>query len=325
MWITNLAEISGKVRERELMFNALKRQAVMMSMLGLASVSTCAMVYAQDTPESKSPSASSSPTDQTTKTDSSGYSGKSEASSKNEESSSDQVRQSNRGQENAKEEFNKTLFYAFLKEDPSAPNGPVYEYLKDKPFISDVIVPRNAMERKFRPMMQWRSWAERPQPIVPATLFIGLLSFVCSWLMPQKMKECAKECRSKFWKCFGTGALVAVIWTILTRSIFLTEIGWPLGVLLNALFQAAMLTGFSVAVFLLGNSLNAILRIHRLPLLDNKPNHQLIADLIVGSLAAALILQIPDFDDIPRIGSRLLALFAVLGMGSLYRIHKNSN
>lgn len=323
MRVAGLAEISGKDRERKLMFNALKRHTplILMSMVILASLLSCSLVNAQD---SKNESA---PANQTTNEyNVSDESSKNSKLTKSEESSSlDLSKRSTQGQENAKNSFNKTLFYAFLEEDPSAPNGPVYDYLKDKPFISDIIVPRNEMERKFRPMMQWRSWAERQQPFIPATLFICLLSFVCSWLMPQKMKECARECRSNFWKSFGSGALVAVIWTVLTRSIFLTEIGWPLGVLLNALFQAAMLTGFSVAVFLLGNSLNAVFKVHRLHQLENKPNHQLVSDLVIGSLAAALILQIPEVGDIPKIGSRLLALFAVLGLGALYRIHKNSN
>lgn len=236
---------------------------------------------------------------------------------------SNNVEASNDFADNNKGKANKTMFYAFLEEDPSAPNGPIYDYLKDKPFIRDIIVPHNAMERKFRPMMQWRAWAEKPQGFVASALFICLISFVCSWLLPQKMKEATKECHANFWKSFGTGGLIAVIWTILTRSIFLTEIGWPLGVLLNALFQAAMLTGFSVVVLLLGNSLNAILRIHRLPQLNTKANHLLIADLIVGSLTAALILQIPSFGDIPRIGARLVALFALLGLGSIYRIRNS--
>lgn len=222
-----------------------------------------------------------------------------------------------------KPDFNQTFFFAFLEEDPNAPNGPVYDYLKDKPFIRDIIVPHNAMERKFRPMMQWRAWAEKPQGFVASTLFIALVSFVCSWLFPKKIKEAARECRTNFWKSFGSGSLIAIVWTILTRSIFLTEIGWPLGVVLNALFQAAMLGGFSVVVLLLGSSLNAILKIHRLEQLNEKPAYLLVADLLVGSISAALILQIPGFGDIPRIGARLIALFAVLGLGSIYRIRAN--
>ena len=218
--------------------------------------------------------------------------------------------------------LNKTLFYAFIEEDPAGMNGPAYDLLKDKAFFKDLIVPHNENERKFRPMLQWRAWANQRQKFLPSLLFLGFFSFLGWWLIPSRLSAAAKECRSDFWKSVGTGILLGVLTVTANRTIFLTEIGWPLGILIAGAFQGAMLAGLAVAVFILGNSVNALIRLHKLPLIAAKPTCSLNCDLITGSVLSALILQIPQLGDIPRIGTRLLALFALLGLGALYRQYR---
>jgi hypothetical protein len=74
----------------------------------------------------------------------------------------------------------------------------------------------------------------------------------------------------------------------------------------------------SVVSLLIGQSLGAWLRLCKLPFM-NRPDVCRFAQLLLGALICALLLQIPGFGFLPKIGTRFVALLAVLGLGGLYR------
>ena len=220
------------------------------------------------------------------------------------------------------ESAQETYFFAFLAEDPQPLRGGLLEYFRNKPVARDFITPHDPLDRRFRPMLQWRRWADRRQRFVPALLFISFVSILGWSLIPGTMQSAAEESRNTFWRSFGTGVLLAAVTMILTRAVFHTQLGWPLGILLAGLSQAAMLAGLSIAVYNIGHSVLLILQVRKLSVFSKNPAAFRICELLTGSLMAALLLQIPPLGAIPQVGTRFLALFALLGVGAIFRILK---
>lgn len=219
-----------------------------------------------------------------------------------------------------------TMFYAFLKEDSSQLGGPLYEFFKNKPIVREILNPHTRMERKFRPMLQWRRWADRHQPFIPSFLFLGTVGFVLWFLLPSVMQSAAEECRSSFWKCFGTGLVIAIITMVLLRAIFLSQLGWPLGIVIAGCSQAAMLSGLSLAIYNLGHAVLLLVQYKKISAIANSPSLARASDIVMGALLAAIVLQIPAFGILPRPGTRLLALFGLLGIGAIFRaIRRRTN
>jgi hypothetical protein len=216
-----------------------------------------------------------------------------------------------------------TLFFAFLQENSAAAEGPLVEIVKDKPLIRDFIKPRSSLERKFRPMLQMRTWANKKQRFLPSFAFLCLIGFICWWIFPTHLQSAVEECRKSFWKCFGAGLLISMIAMTVVRAVFLTQIGWPLAILLVGLSEGAMLVGLSLSVYNLGHAVTLISRINKIPLLATSPAWARAIDIVIGAFLSSLLLLIPAFGNLPRCGTRLLALFAVLGLGAIYKELKN--
>lgn len=215
-----------------------------------------------------------------------------------------------------------TMFYAFLEEDPRLNTGPLYKILKDRPAVRELVFPSNHLHRKFQPMAQWRRWADRHQQFPSALFFLCLTGFLSWSLFPSLLQSAAEECKQSFWKSFGTGLLLSVIIMTLLRSVLMTGIGWPLAVVLAGIYHGILIVGLSLTMFNLGHSLSLLLQINKIPFLANRPSWLRFTDIFIGSILAALLLQIPPLGVIPRCGTRLLALFAVLGTGAIYREFK---
>lgn len=212
-----------------------------------------------------------------------------------------------------------TLFYAFLEEEPRALGGPLIDQFRDKPVFKDLIRPQSRQERKFRPLLQWRLWCDSDHPFFSSALFMMLVLFVSWYLLPGFLQDGVQELRKKFWPSFGTGLMMAFVCMLLTRAAFLSQLGWPLGIMLAGLAQSAMLLGLSVSVLNLGHAVSLVLKFNNLPFLQSDASRKRCLDIVIGALVAALILQIPALGIFPRCGTRLMALFALLGVGSLFR------
>lgn len=211
------------------------------------------------------------------------------------------------------------LFYAFLKEDPDPSYGPMLESFSNRNKLIELFTPKDNVERKFRPMRQWRRFSDRHQRFLPSFLFLSFVALITWSLFPGFLQSTAEEYKKSFWKSFGSGVLIAITVMTLLRAIFISQIGWPLGILIAGLSQAIMLLGLSVAIYNLGHSINLLLQINKIPLLSKNPSWSRYSEIVAGALLSAAILQLPAIGTLPRPGTRLLALFALLGVGALYR------
>ena len=226
------------------------------------------------------------------------------------------------GQNEYADEKDETMFYAFLEEDNSQAHGPLYEFFRSRQSVRVLLGPDSRVERRSRPMMQWRRWADRRQRFTPALLFILGVSFLYWFILPGIMQTAAEECKKSFWKSFGSGLLLAIIAMSLLRSVLVTQFGWPFGILLAGVSQAAMLAGLSVAIYNMGHAVILLSGLRKLKVLSARPKVLRVCDILAGALLSALILQIPGIGMMPRCGTRLLALFALLGIGALCRVIK---
>lgn len=213
------------------------------------------------------------------------------------------------------------LFYAFLKNDPSqAP--PFIAAFGNNDFVKNFLLSTNREDAQFRPMLQWRRWAEQKQPFLRSWLFCLFTSWSFWILIPKKLQAAEQVCRKEFWTCQLNGFALAGICLILARAAFLTHLGWPLGILLIALFQLGLLLGLTIIVSLSGHRIALLLRLGKWPLFSSRRGLCRFGELFLGTLLCAAILQIPVLGDLPRIGTRLVALFCLLGLGSLYKCLK---
>lgn len=201
-------------------------------------------------------------------------------------------------------------FYAMMD-----PNGPVPPPLRE--FVKTHPAFRSHMG--FRPMLQWYVWANKPKPLIPSLLFILMFSVVVWSLIPAWMKRAQTQCRERFWASFFIGGLVMVITLWLLRTAVVTLFGWPLGMLIGGLLQFALMAGLGVVSTLIGESMAFYLHLDQWPLIGARPDTRRFATLFLGALICALLLQIPGIALLPKIGTRLVGLLAVLGLGSLYR------
>lgn len=221
------------------------------------------------------------------------------------------------------EDRDDTMFYAFLEGDNKPGNGPLYDFLRGRPGAHFLLGPHTRMEHKVRPLMQWRRFADRRQRFVPAFLFLFGVSFLYWFIFPGTMQTSAEECKRNFWKSFGTGLLLAIIVLSLMRTAFLTQFGWPFGILLAGTVQAAVLAGLAVAIYDLGHAIILLSGVKNLPFFSSRPKLLRACDIFAGALLSALILQIPGAGVVPRVGTRLLSLFGLLGVGAICRVIKN--
>ena len=220
----------------------------------------------------------------------------------------------------------------------SQPPAPLAQYPvdpaasdEDSPLFLPGSVERSAkldpeMERRtgltrrlgFRPMLQWYHWANKPRPFFKSLLFILLYSVVAWSMFPAWLQAAQATCRQKFWSSLGVGCLVVMVGVTLARIAVMTGLGAPLGLLVGGLLELALLCGLSVVSSMIGQSVGGLLRFCKLPFMD-RPDVCRFAQLLLGALICALLLQIPGVGLLPKIGTRFVALLAVLGLGGIYR------
>jgi hypothetical protein len=168
----------------------------------------------------------------------------------------------------------------------------------------------------FRPMLQWHFWANKRKPFLPSLLFIFLFSVVVSCLAPKLLTNAQVQGRQKFWASFFTGALAVAIVLWLVRVSVLSQFGWPMGVVLSGSLQFSLMTGVGVISSLIGQNVGQHMGVHKL---SAREDVRRFAELLIGAIICAALLQLPGIAGLPRIGTRLVGLIAVLGFGALCR------
>jgi hypothetical protein len=220
---------------------------------------------------------------------------------------------------------NPLYFYAFLEGKPDFPVGPVEEFLRSQPFAREAIARIRRGEGRFvvAPMLQWYCWANERKPFGHSLLFCLLVTLVTWAALPNRMASAQTACRQFFWKSLLAGVLCAVVAAVFVRAVFLTQIGWPLGVVLMGFIQLVLLCGLGIAASLLGHSVGVYLQLEKWVYLRNHEGWRRFVEFLFGAVICALLVQIPCLGRLPRIGTRLVILLALLGVGGLYLTRTN--
>jgi hypothetical protein len=167
-----------------------------------------------------------------------------------------------------------------------------------------------------RPMLLWYHWANERKRFFPAFAFLLFTSILISSCAPRWMTSAQGECKHHFWKSFLQGLLMVALGITAVRAGLVTMIGWPMAVLLAGLLQIALLGGLSCLILLIGQAFGHYLRLEKW---ITRPDVRRLTCIVIGCLLIALMLQIPGVATLPRIGTRLVAMLAIVGLGGLFR------
>jgi hypothetical protein len=169
------------------------------------------------------------------------------------------------------------------------------------------------------PYLHFRRTINR-QPRVGACfvflILLGVMSILC---LPQQINEAKQIWRRKFFPCFGVGFLGAVLIMALARPLILSGLGTPLALALIAMLQLGLLLGLVVSACLFGETIGGKLGIEKITWLAARPNLKQATYLLIGTLLLALALLIPGIGHFPRIGTRLVVLIGIVGLGAIMR------
>ncbi len=104
----------------------------------------------------------------------------------------------------------------------------------------------------------------------------------------------------------------------------MTEVGWPLAILLTGLLQLLLVLGLAISGSVIGKTLAFYLKLGNWPILSKYGTHIRWVELALGVLILALLLQLGSPFGLPRLGSRLVALLAIVGIGGIYRVFRRA-
>ncbi len=178
-----------------------------------------------------------------------------------------------------------------------------------------------------RPMMYWRRFADRPvRPI--ATFFFLLFFNTVFCLAFRKRVEVASHCVSKsFWKSLLVGMIFVLLMATAARFCFDMVLYTPCALLILGIVELLSLAGLAVSSRTIGLAL-----MNRLGYTANSPveitdgetaqkqsKMEYLAPVFVGTILFTLIALVPGLGPLPRLGTRFVMWFSVLGMGALVR------
>lgn len=211
------------------------------------------------------------------------------------------------GQEESQYEREIQMF-AFLQSPPHEPAG-FGRFWQRAPIFEKQLM-------ATRPMIVWYHWANQPKPLFLSLLFVLFFSVTLTSLAPRWAANAQVECKAKFWRMFLFGCLILAVTITAVRVCLLTMLGWPAAIVLMGAMQIAAIGGLSVMILSIGESIGSHLKVDKW---IARADVRRLFCLLIGSVICALLLQIPGFGPLPRIGTRLVGLLAVVGLGALFR------
>ena len=170
-----------------------------------------------------------------------------------------------------------------------------------------------------QPFRYWRSWANRPLPVVPAFFFLFMTSTLAVALVPEMLTRAQASSTNSFWRSLLSGFLTAVIALVFARVLFISEIGNPLALVILALVELGLLMGLAALAWLIGESLLSRLRLSGVAMLSRDRLTGRLVQVALGVALISTLLLIPGLGNLPRVGIRLVLLVAALGLGGLVR------
>lgn len=212
----------------------------------------------------------------------------------------------------------RNLFYSYLGEQPEQSAGPVEVLLVEKLFPGKS-VEETPFGAKYRPMLQLRYWANQRQRFFPAFAFC--FGAACILWIPfgKKLEAAAALTRGRFWRALFVGVMVSMIILTLAKLFFVSAVGWPAGILTIGILQLGMTAGLVVMVNVVGEAIARVIRLMHVSFIAERPVLQRGVFLLIGSIILAGVLLIPGPMHLPPIGTRLILLFALVGLGALYK------
>lgn len=183
-----------------------------------------------------------------------------------------------------------------------------------------------------RPMMYWRRFADRPLPPIGTFLFFSFFNTVICLAFRNRMDIAIRCVRKSFWKSLFVGGFTVILAGSATRLCFDSLIFTPCALLFLGICEFLALCGLAVSSRTIGLALA-----NKLGFLEtNKENGEstegtadnakgqksmlnYLVPVMVGTILLTLIALIPGFGPLPRLGTRFVMWFAVLGLGALVR------
>lgn len=186
------------------------------------------------------------------------------------------------------------------------------------PFLRSAVDPGREPGVK-RPLLAFRHWAHERKPFVATFLFCLFIGLIGSAFFPKQIAV-AQECvRKQFWRCLGRAILVGVTILFAVRILNWMAVTTPLATLLIGVVQLITFAGLAVGIWLIGERIVVRTKLDNTEFFKAHPKIASFTKILIGSLCIALIVQIPGFGLLPRIGIRTALLIAILGAGGLLK------
>ena len=169
-----------------------------------------------------------------------------------------------------------------------------------------------------QPFRYWRYWSNEPKPFAPTFLFC-LTTSALAWLIaPAWLERAEGASRRRFWRTLLIGLTLVCVALGLARLLFLTHIGQALAVLVIGVVELGLLAGLAAASSLIGGALIGRLCPPYRSWQPRRPFVRRAAAVALGTAVITALVLLPGLGHLPRVGIRLVMLFACLGLGGLW-------
>jgi hypothetical protein len=166
-----------------------------------------------------------------------------------------------------------------------------------------------------RPLVYWRSWANQRLPFGRILGLLIIVSLTINYFIEPKILEAGLIYRQKWLRCFSIGVLLFTFGMIGAGIMSRMGLFAPVGVLLIATIQLSALIGLTIGAHAIGDT---TLKLSGLNNKFPKPWLKTLSKFTVGCLLLSLFLLLPGVGRLPRMGTRMLALVAAAGAGSIF-------
>lgn len=170
--------------------------------------------------------------------------------------------------------------------------------------------------------LEVKEWLNEPKPPLATFLFNVLVSALALAFFPGTIEAATRLCKQHYWRCFGRALLTNISLFLLFRVSIESKITTPLAFLFAGVLEFFIAAGLALGIIMIGESLLSRLAPN---FLQDRPRIRKTLIILLGSLFATLIIQIPGLGRLPRPGSRLMLLLATLGEGGLLALLQKRN
>lgn len=205
-------------------------------------------------------------------------------------------------------------------------NKTVGDYFKDMPLPAELSTTPIRGELRQFPLLYWRAWAAQPVPFLPALVFLLFTSTIVYYLIPSIIDTTKRTAQSSFWRSLLTGLIACMVSIALAQLFFLSKIATPLAQLTLSLLEVGVVIGYTTAALLIGETILSLLGLFKTQTIEftdkNAPRVEVknVCALLLGLVILATLLLIPGITTtMPRIGTRIVMLFALIGWGGCLR------